>query len=263
MVIETDVVMPQPPEGWPSYDDPLVQAIAADLLGPDGPTDYWHAAEVTNRATALGIAVRAVHVMEQRSYGREPWSLLSDGQHRHYYDGQSLIHEHVGGESPHGYYEHDEDPRPRQPTLGAELAAAVAAERDDREVVTTVGGPMPGPEPTLRDRIGALRYYGERYAEARADWHSAVSELEAAAADAQVQPDRYADGGLRVSPTVADALTALAADLQQTVKAVVLQVSEQKGDYLTAVADLDDYAAQMQLLATGSWGAGTPQPGRG
>lgn len=127
------------PEGYPTKDSPVVQAVARELMG-DRNGDHWHGPVITNPATALHAAVRAVHAVlsldkepppylgfddprravaeeaarltSEEPYGREPWKLLGDGEHRHYYDGQSLIHGHEGGETPHGYYEHDEDPRP-------------------------------------------------------------------------------------------------------------------------------------------------------
>lgn len=62
--------------------------------------------------------------------------------------------------------------------------------------------------------------------------------------------DVAADGSLRVSPQVRDVLHALAADLDDNLDAL----RAGKGDPLAAV---EDVAAQLNLLAGGSWGAGT------
>lgn len=70
--------------------------------------------------------------------------------------------------------------------------------------------------------------------------------------------DTAPDGAVIVTPTVRDILHALANAWESEGEQMADNVREHRGDYLADLeAFTEDVAAQLRLLASGSWGAGT------
>lgn len=60
---------PPVPPGFPLYSHPGVQAVARELLGSPVSGDYWTKTVISNPATALHAAVRAVFVLDHLPSG--------------------------------------------------------------------------------------------------------------------------------------------------------------------------------------------------
>lgn len=84
------------------------------------------------------------------------------GLHEHKFQGQTLRHAHLGGDRPHGYYEHPEDGGPRKSgtPLADALALVEAAQGNDIETERRLVS-LSFTDPAAARELAALRELAE------------------------------------------------------------------------------------------------------